>query len=57
MPKYLIKTKSKIYNGTTEGVGFTDGQAVVNDEYIKNLLTVNYGYIAEIIEDEKKKAK
>ena len=60
MPKYVIRTKSKLYNGVTEGVLFQNGQAVVTDEYIKNLLTVNYGYTAEIIEDEadtKKKAK
>ena len=57
MAKYVIRTKSKLYNGVTEGVLFQNGQAVVDDEYIKNLLTVNYGYTAEIIEDEKKKAK
>ena len=57
MAKYVIRTKNKLYNGVTEGVLFQNGQAVVTDEYIKNLLTVNYGYTAEIIEDEKKKAK
>ena len=60
MANFLIKTKSEIYNGITEGIVFTDGQAIVEDEGIKNLLVVNYGYTAELIEDEvnnKKKAK
>ncbi|ACV63889.1 hypothetical protein Dtox_3144 [Desulfofarcimen acetoxidans DSM 771] len=57
MARFLIKTKSKLYNGVTEGVLFKNGQAVVEDEFIKNLLVVNYGYTIEIIEDDKKKAK
>ena len=61
MPKFLIVTKSKIYNGVTEGVIFNNGKAIVEDEFIKNLLMVNYGYTVESIEDEaddtKKKAK
>ena len=57
MAKYVIRTKNKMYNGVTEGVLFQNGQAVVTDEYIKNLLTINYGYTAVNIEEEKKKAK
>ena len=44
MSKYVIRTKNKMYNGVTEGVLFQNGQAVVEDELIKNLLVVNYGY-------------
>ena len=57
MAKFLIKTKSKIYNGITKGIVFTNGQAIVEDEAIKNLLVVNYGYTTELIEEEKKKGK
>ena len=57
MAKYVIRTKSKLYNGVTEGVLFQNGQAIVEDEAIKNLLVVNYGYTAELIEEEKKKAQ
>ena len=60
MAKYVIHTKSKMYNGVTEEVLFQNGQAVVEDEYLKNLLVVNYGYTAELIEDaddKKKKVK
>ena len=59
MAKYVIRTKNKMYNGVTEGVLFQDGQAIVEDEYLKNLLVTNYGYTAELIEadDTKKKAK
>ncbi|ACV62977.1 hypothetical protein Dtox_2150 [Desulfofarcimen acetoxidans DSM 771] len=55
MPKYLIITRSWIYNGVTEGVLFQNGRAIVEDEFIKNLLVVNYGYIAELIKDEAEK--
>ena len=57
MAKYLIKTKSKIYNGVTEGVIFKDGQAIVEDEFIKNLLVVNYSYSFEVIDKEGDKKK
>jgi hypothetical protein len=52
MAKFSIKTKSKIYSGITEGIVFTDGQAIIEDETIKSLSVVNYGYTAELIEDE-----
>ena len=41
MSKYVIRTRNKMYNGVTEGVLLQNGQAVVEDELIKNLLVVN----------------
>ncbi|MZP28692.1 hypothetical protein GTO91_03030 [Heliobacterium undosum] len=52
MAKYRIKTPNAIYNGVTEGVLFQNGEAIVEDERLKNLLTNDYGYTAEVIGEE-----
>ncbi|MBC9786713.1 hypothetical protein H1S01_19930 [Heliobacterium chlorum] len=52
MAKYRIKTPNVIYNGVTEGVLFQNGEAIVEDERLKNLLTNDYGYTVEVIEEE-----
>lgn len=51
--KWLIKTPNKMYNGITEGVAFVNGQAIVEDEILKNMLVNNYGYVAEEIVEKK----
>ncbi|MTV51044.1 hypothetical protein GJ688_19285 [Heliobacillus mobilis] len=52
MAKYRIKTPNVIYNGVTEGVLFQNGEAIVEDERLKNLLMSDYGYTVEVIEEE-----
>ncbi|MBC9786720.1 hypothetical protein H1S01_19965 [Heliobacterium chlorum] len=52
MAKYRIKTPNVIYNGVTEGVLFQNGEAIVEDERLKNLLTNDYGYTVEVIEEK-----
>ncbi|MBC9785509.1 hypothetical protein H1S01_13460 [Heliobacterium chlorum] len=55
MVKYRIRTPNKIYNGVTEGVLFTNGEAIVDDERLKNILTLDYGYQSELIEEPKER--
>ncbi|MBC9786308.1 hypothetical protein H1S01_17760 [Heliobacterium chlorum] len=50
--KYRINTPNKIYNGVTEGVLFANGEAIVENEWLKNLFTRDYGYTAEAIKEE-----
>lgn len=52
MSKWRITVPNKNYNGVTEGVAFIQGEALVADEISKNVLVVNYGYSAELVEDE-----
>lgn len=50
--RWRITVPNKQYNGVTEGVAFVQGEALVSDEILKNVLVVNYGYSAELVEDE-----
>ncbi|MTV51053.1 hypothetical protein GJ688_19330 [Heliobacillus mobilis] len=52
MAKYRIKTPNVIYNGVTEGVLFQNGEAIVEEERLKNLLVNDYGYTVEEIKEE-----
>lgn len=55
--KYIVKTPNPNYNGVTEGVAFANGEAIVEDEIIMNVLKTNYHYsVLELIEKEKEKA-
>ncbi|WP_379161362.1 hypothetical protein [Paenibacillus sp. sgz5001063] len=49
---YVIKTPNPNYDGTTIGVKFSNGMAVVEDEDLRKILVNDYGYISE--EDESK---
>ena len=42
---FTIKTTNPNYNGVTEGVTFVNGVAEVSDEFLRNVLVNNYGYI------------
>jgi hypothetical protein len=56
--KYKVTVPNHNYSGVTEGVAFANGQAVIEDEILANVLKVNYGYtVEEIQEAEKPKAK
>lgn len=58
MMKYVIETPNKRYSGVTEGVAFSGGRAIVEDENIKNILVNDYGYsVAEEIFDDKNEDK
>lgn len=57
MAKYRVTTKSRLYNGVTEGVQFTFGEAFVDDERVKDVLVVNYGYTVEEIEAKEPEAE
>ncbi|MBC9785865.1 hypothetical protein GJ688_12790 [Heliobacillus mobilis] len=52
MAKYRINTPNAIYNGVTEGVLFQNGEAIIEDERLKNLLAKDYGYTVEEIKEE-----
>jgi hypothetical protein len=41
---YTIKTPNEKYNGVTEGVGFVNGVAKVEDKQLRDVLVNNYGY-------------
>ncbi|OMD21697.1 hypothetical protein [Paenibacillus odorifer] len=49
---YVIKTPNPNYDGTTHGVKFSNGAAVVEDEGLRKILVHDYGYTLE--EDESK---
>ncbi|OMC97757.1 hypothetical protein [Paenibacillus odorifer] len=49
---YVIKTPNPNYDGTTAGVKFSNGAAVVEDEGLRKILINDYGYTLE--EDESK---
>ncbi|MTV50084.1 hypothetical protein GJ688_13995 [Heliobacillus mobilis] len=55
--KYRIMTPNKIYNGVTEGILFTNGEATVEEDWLKNLFTRDYGYTAEEIKEETSEEK
>jgi len=42
--KYTIEVPNKLYSGVTEGVPFVNGVATVEDEKVRDILVINYGY-------------
>lgn len=49
---HVIRTPNPNYDGTTHGVKFGNGAAVVEDEDLRKILVHDYGYALE--EDESK---
>lgn len=49
---HVIRTPNPNYDGTTHGVKFSNGAAVVEDEGLRKILVHDYGYALE--EDESK---
>ena len=47
--EWQVTTKNPLYSGCTEGVFFQNGQAIVSDELLKDLLVSEYGYSATLI--------
>jgi hypothetical protein len=55
--KYIIETPSKIYNGTTAGLRFTNGRAETDSKEIRDVLVNDFGYADVTPAAEEKKAE
>lgn len=55
--KYKITVKNPNYCGVTHGVPFANGVAYVEDEHLKDILVINYGYHAEEVKPKAPRKK